>query len=115
MIIENVPIDSIKSSAYNPRKDLKPGDPEYETIKKSIDEFGFVEPLIWNRKTGNLVGGHQRFKILQERGDKLITVSVVELDTTKEKALNIALNKISGGNPLPDQRRRKFKAGMLYS
>jgi DNA modification methylase len=96
MIIENVPIEKINPAQYNPRKDLKPGDPEYETIKKSIDEFGFVEPLVWNRKTGNLVGGHQRFKILKDRGDKTVPVSVIDMDTTKEKALNIALNKISG-------------------
>lgn len=96
MIIENVPIGKIFPSPYNPRKDLKPGDPEYETIKKSLDEFGLVETLVWNRRTGNLVSGHQRFKILKERGDTSVTASVVDMDVTRERALNIAMNKISG-------------------
>lgn len=55
-----------------------------------------VEPLVWNKRTGNLVGGHQRLKILKEMGVKGIEVSVVDLDDVKEKALNLALNKISG-------------------
>jgi len=85
MIIENVPIGKIFPSPYNPRKDLKPGDPEYETIKKSLDEFGLVETLVWNRRTGNLVSGHQRFKILKERGDTSVTASVVDMDVTRER------------------------------
>lgn len=55
-----------------------------------------VEPLIWNERTGNLVGGHQRFKVLLDRGDKEVDVSVVNLSLEKEKALNLALNKIQG-------------------
>jgi ParB-like chromosome segregation protein Spo0J len=51
---------------------------------------------VWNKRTGNLVGGHQRFKILIEQGLKEVDVSVVELDLEKEKTLNLALNKISG-------------------
>ncbi len=96
MNIQKLPIDRINPAAYNPRKDLKPGDPEYKKLKKSIDSFGYVEPLVWNSRTGNLVGGHQRFKILLEQGVKEVEVSVVDLDTEKEKALNLALNKIQG-------------------
>lgn len=96
MIIETVTLKAINPAKYNPRKDLKPGDPEYESLKRSIDEFGFVEPLVWNKRTGNLVGGHQRFKVLKVRGDKEFTCSVVDLDEAREKALNIALNRISG-------------------
>ncbi|MBA7584263.1 hypothetical protein ES708_26216 [subsurface metagenome] len=55
-----------------------------------------VEPLIWNKRTGNLVGGHQRLKILKELGIEDVEVSVVDLSEVKEKALNLALNKISG-------------------
>ncbi|WP_409177482.1 ParB N-terminal domain-containing protein [Brevibacillus fortis] len=76
--------------------DLQPGDPEYEKLKRSIQEFGYVEPLVWNEQTGNLVGGHQRFKILVEQGTTEIEVSVVSLDEIQEKVLNVALNKISG-------------------
>src|SRR5262249_26877609 len=81
---------------YNPRKDLGPGDPEYQKLARSIDEFGLVEPLVWNKRTGNLVGGHQRFKILLSRGVAHADVSVVNLSEEQEKALNIALNKITG-------------------
>jgi len=94
--IQTLPISKINPAIYNPRKDLKPGDQEYEKLKKSIDEFYIVEPLIWNKRTGNLVGGHQRLKILKERGDQEVEVSVVDLNEAKEKALNLALNKISG-------------------
>ena len=96
MIIQSIPIDKINPAKYNPRKDLKPGDSDYEKLKKSINEFDMVEPLVWNTRSGNLVGGHQRLKILKERGDAEVEVSVVDLDDAKEKALNLALNKISG-------------------
>jgi DNA modification methylase len=96
MDIRKVGIDKINPAAYNPRLDLQPGDKDYEKLKKSIDTFGYVEPLVWNSRTGNLVGGHQRFKILKEQGLKEVDVSVVDLDANKEKALNLALNKISG-------------------
>lgn len=94
--VERIPISKIRPAAYNPRKDLRPGDPEYEKLLKSIDEFDCVEPLVWNRRTENLIGGHQRLKILLARGDTDVPCSVVDLPLEKEKALNIALNKISG-------------------
>lgn len=96
MKIEKISIDKIHPAKYNPRKDLKPGDPEYEHLKRSIEEFTLVEPLIWNKRSGVLIGGHQRLKILLARGDKEVDVSVVDLDENKEKALNVALNKIQG-------------------
>ncbi len=96
MRIETIAIQEINPAPYNPRKDLKPGNPEYERLKRSIDTFGCVEPLVWNERSGNLVGGHQRFKVLLARGDTEVDVSVVDLPVEKEKALNIALNKISG-------------------
>jgi len=99
--IELIPIDKINPAPYNPRKDLQPGDPEYEKLKRSIQEFGLVDPLVWNERTGNLVGGHQRLKIMQEMGETEAHVSVVDLDDEREKALNIALNKISGDWNLP--------------
>jgi len=66
MEILNIAIKDINPAPYNPRKDLRPGDPEYENIKQSILEFDMVEPLVWNKQTGNLVGGHQRLKVLEE-------------------------------------------------
>ena len=96
MNMRKIPIDQINPAAYNPRKDLQPGDPEYEKLKRSIQEFGYVEPVIWNKRTGNIVGGHQRYKILLDMGMQEVDCVVVDLDETKEKALNIALNKIQG-------------------
>ena len=97
MQIKLVPIQNIAAAEYNPRRDLKPGDPDYEKLKNSIKTFGYVEPLVWNSRTGNLVGGHQRLKILVEQGMKEVEVSVVDLDLIKEKALNLALNRVQGG------------------
>jgi DNA modification methylase len=96
MEIKKISVELINPATYNPRKDLRPGDPEYEKLRRSIEEFGFVEPLVWNQRTGNLVGGHQRYKILLEQGFTEVECSVVDLDEAKEKALNVALNKISG-------------------
>ena len=96
MLIEKINVSLLQPAAYNPRVELKPGDKEYEKLKKSIQEFGFVEPVIWNKSTGNVVGGHQRLSVLKDLGYKEVDCVVVELDLIKEKALNIALNKIQG-------------------
>lgn len=96
MLIQKISIKKINPAPYNPRKNLKPDDPEYQKLLKSIEEFGYVDPLIWNEQTGNLISGHQRLKILLAQGIKQVQVSVVNLSLKKEKALNIALNKISG-------------------
>jgi ParB-like chromosome segregation protein Spo0J len=94
--IRKMPIDKFDPAYYNPRKDLKPEDPEYEKLKKSIQEFDLVEPLVWNERTSRLIGGHQRLKVLQELGYTEVEVSVVDLPEEKEKVLNLALNKIQG-------------------
>ncbi len=96
MKIQKIPLSRINPASYNPRRDLKPDDKEYKQLVKSMDEFGCVEPLVWNKRTGNLVGGHQRFKVILAQGAKEAQVSVVDLSLEKEKALNIALNKIRG-------------------
>ncbi len=96
MLIEKIKTKLLIPADYNPRKDLKPGDPEYEKLKRSLEEFGYVEPVIWNKTTGRVIGGHQRLKILLSMGMDEIECVVVEMDEQKEKALNIALNKISG-------------------
>lgn len=96
MEIRKVKVNDLRPAEYNPRQDLKPGDREYEKIARSIDEFGYVEPIVWNETTGNIVGGHQRLKILIERGETEVEVSVVRLNEHDEKVLNVALNKITG-------------------
>lgn len=96
MNLKTIPIQHINPASYNPRKDLQPGDPEYEKLKRSLETFGYVEPILWNQRTGNLVGGHQRFKILKEQGVSEVLCSVVDLDESQERALNLALNRIEG-------------------
>ncbi|MDD5670045.1 MAG: DNA modification methylase [Candidatus Omnitrophica bacterium] len=96
MEIKSIPISKINPAPYNPRADLQPGDPEYEKLKRSMESFGYVEPLVWNERTETLVSGHQRLKILKEQSVKTVQVSVVDLPVEKEKALNVALNKIEG-------------------
>lgn len=101
MEIQKLPLEKLNPAKYNPRKDLKPGDPEYEKLKKSMETFGYVEPIIWNKRTGQIVGGHQRLKILQHQGETEIECVVVDLDEQQEKALNITLNKVTGAWDLP--------------
>ena len=96
MIIEKKNAADLLPAEYNPRKDLKPGDLEYEKLKRSIEQFGYVEPVIWNKATGRVVGGHQRLKVLMDMGITEVDCVVVDMPEDKEKALNIALNKISG-------------------
>jgi len=79
MRIETILIEKINPAPHNPRRDLQPGDSEYEKLERSLSEFDCVEPLVWNRRTGNLVGGHQRMKILIARGDREVQCSVVDL------------------------------------
>ena len=94
--IEKIVISKLVPAKYNPRKDLKPGDAEYEKLKRSVEEFGYVEPIIWNKTTRRVIGGHQRLKVLVDFGLKEVDCVVVEFSEEKEKALNIALNKING-------------------
>lgn len=95
MEFKKINILDLKHAEYNPRKDLKPGDKEFEKIKNSINEFGYCEPIILNSDL-TIVGGHQRAKVLKELGYTEVDCVIIDLDKTKEKALNVALNKISG-------------------
>ena len=93
MQIEKKKVSDLKCAPYNPRKI---DDKELAKLKRSITEFGYVEPIVWNKRSGFVVGGNQRLKALRELGIEEVDVVVVDLDDAKEKALNIALNKISG-------------------
>lgn len=88
-------IGELKPAEYNPRKRLQPGDEEYERLKRSIETFGYVDPIIINAD-GTVIGGHQRLFVLQDLGYAEADVAVVDLSKADEKALNVALNKISG-------------------
>ena len=87
-------LNKLKLAPYNPRR---MSDIEFENLKNSIKKFGYVEPIIINKRTGYVVGGNQRLKALKELyGNKEIKVIEVDLSEKEEKALNLALNKISG-------------------
>lgn len=91
-----IPVGELKPAAYNPRKKLKAGDKEYEKIKNSIQEFGYVEPIICNYDM-TVIGGHQRLTVLKDLGYTEVQCVVVHIeDENKVKALNVALNKITG-------------------
>ena len=85
-------VSELRPAPYNPRLELTPGDPHYRKLKRSIERFGLVEPLLWNKRTGLLVGGHQRLRVLQDLKIEKVAVSVVDLPPEQEKALNIVLN-----------------------
>ena len=90
-----ITVSELKPAEYNPRKKLKPGDKEYEKIKNSIEEFGFADPLVVNADM-TIIGGHQRLTIATALGYTEVPCAVVDIDKVREKALNIALNKITG-------------------
>ena len=96
MNIKKMQVEKLKPADYNPRKKLKPGDKEFEKLKNSILEFGYVEPVIFNQRTGVVVGGHQRLEVMKHLGYEEVDCVIIDIDEKKEKALNIALNKISG-------------------
>lgn len=97
MQIERKKIREMERATYNPRIDLIPGDKEYEDLRRSIEDYGFIIPVVWNQRTNRVVGGHQRLTVLENEGETEVDVSVVDLDETKERQLNVALNKIEGG------------------
>jgi DNA modification methylase len=95
MNIQKKRLEDLRPAAYNPRKNLRPQDKEWQKIARSIEEFGYIDPIICN-KDGTIIGGHQRYKVLKALGYTEIDCVEVDLDKDREKALNIALNKISG-------------------
>lgn len=81
---------------YNPRKKLTPNDPEYIQIRNSLTEFGYADPIVIN-SDGTIIKGHQRCTVMMDLGYTEAEVIVLDIpDKAKEKALNIALNKITG-------------------
>jgi ParB-like chromosome segregation protein Spo0J len=92
MHLERLPLDQLHPAPYNPRVTLRPGMPAYHRLERSLAEFDLVQPIVWNRVTGHVVGGHQRLVILKRQGETEVDCVVVELPLEREKALNVALN-----------------------
>lgn len=98
MKTQKMTLNEIQPAEYNPRKTLAPGNPEWEALKGSVEDFGLVEPLVVNTRGGRniLVGGHQRYNVLKATGAEETEVVVVDLEEKAEKQLNLALNRIEG-------------------
>ena len=92
-----IKMKDMHQAPYNPRYDLQQGDIKYENLKLSVIKNGMIQPIVWNRITGNIVGGNQRFKILQQLGVEEVVCAVVNYETIEdEMAACIALNKAHG-------------------
>ena len=85
----------IKNAEYNPRF---MGEKEKKRLRAALKENGLVSALTWNKRTGNLVGGHQRLEqldSLEKSGDYELTVCVIDVDEKQEAKLNVQLNNPS--------------------
>jgi DNA modification methylase len=81
------------AAPYNPRKISKH---DLERLRTSMRTFGTVEPIVVNRTSGRIVGGHQRVAAASLEKLETLPVVYVDLDDAQEKQLNIALNRIHG-------------------
>lgn len=97
MLIQTIPLSDLHPAPYNPRLSLQPGDKRWKKLERSLAEFELVQPIIWNRRTGHIVGGHQRCEVLRHHGHTEIECVVVDLPLSREKALNVALNNSEVG------------------
>lgn len=96
MNIEKVSIEELSEAEYNPRRPMTKE--EYVALRKSIEENGYLEPIVANKRDGRLivVSGHQRLKLFRDMKMESIDVSIVELNEEDEKELNIILNRVKG-------------------
>ncbi|MCL4305079.1 ParB N-terminal domain-containing protein [bacterium] len=91
--VKRMPLSRLKPADWNPRM-MKAA--ELDKLRRSVETFGLVEPIIWNERSGQIVGGHQRVKVLLAAGTAETDVIVVDLDELQESQLNLSLNRISG-------------------
>jgi ParB-like chromosome segregation protein Spo0J len=128
--VRELPLDQLTPAPYNPRRALKPDGPAYRKLQRSLEEFGLVEPLVWNELTGRVVGGHARLAIWRALGHATAPVSVVRLTEARERALNVVLNNLEAQgrydpaklaavledlDGLPEATLTGFDPGMLRS
>jgi len=93
MLIEKKKISELKAADYNPRKSTITQD---DNLSKSLEKFGVVEPIVFNKQTGNIVGGHFRIRELKKLKIKEVDCVIVDLNLEDEKELNIRLNANTG-------------------
>ena len=93
MIIEIKKISDLKPAPYNPRQSTEK---QEKKLQESLTKFGVVEPIIFNKQTGYIVGGHFRVRELKKLGYKEVECVIVDLSEEDEKELNIRLNANTG-------------------
>ena len=93
MIIETKKLSDLKPAPYNPRKSTEK---QEKKLQESLTKFGVVEPIIFNKQTGYIVGGHFRVRELKKLGYKEVECVIVDLSEEDEKELNIRLNANTG-------------------
>jgi ParB-like chromosome segregation protein Spo0J len=93
MNIEIKKLSELKPAPYNPRESTKRQEAD---LARSLEKFGVVEPIIWNKQTGYIVGGHFRVRELIKQGYEAIECVIVDLSPEDEKELNIRLNANTG-------------------
>jgi len=98
MLLKKIAVDELNPAPYNPRIALKPGDPAWQKLERSLAEFELVQPIVWNQRTGHVVSGHQRLAVLKHQGIFDVDCVIVDLPLEKEKALNVTLNNSSVGS-----------------
>lgn len=97
MTFRTLKVSEIEEAFYNPRKVMKKGSKKYDNLKGSLEEFGYVEPLVVNEVNNRLISGHQRLNVLRDNGCEEVEVSIVHIEEeAREKALNVLLNKVKG-------------------
>lgn len=87
--MRRVKLSKLKDAPYNPRTI---SDEAMVRLERSVEAHGMVIPIVWNERTGNVVGGHQRKKVLEKIGAKEADVVVVKLTDEQERQMNVALN-----------------------
>lgn len=102
--LQSLPVSQLLPAPYNPRLALQPGTPAWNRLERSLQEFSLVQPIVWNRRTGHVVAGHQRLEILKHQGQAAVDCVVVDLPLEREKALNVTLNNSHVGSDWDPER-----------
>jgi hypothetical protein len=82
-------LSDLERFSDNPRKI---NEKNRQALLVSMRRFGYIDLIVWNERTGNIVGGHQRYDILVENGVEEVDVLVVDFDEDEEVAANLSLN-----------------------
>ena len=91
--IQHVPIGDLRPDPFNPRRI---SDGELESLTRSIQQFGLVDPIIARHEDQSVIGGHQRLIAARRLGLDTVPVIYLDISTEQAKLLNLALNRISG-------------------